>query len=554
MSAILNSLLSQQKVGATGSFAAGQQGLFGQGESVGQAGGFAGLLGLLMGDASAGQAVPADGNQSVWNAGQWLSLHGADALPAEIAAPNALPAETVSPVMPDALQGMLSQEQWQTLPQEVQSQLQAAFAQKDAAVPAAAPTDLTDNRAATLSDVTSHHWLQTQQWLQTMADAVQPQVVATGVVPAEAASGVDDGAIQSFIQQIQQRKQQLGQKLFAADSAPQSASQPMGTANVKQAAELSAAESMPTEMMVETASVLPQWIAVQQPTAVMVAETAKYASGSATAPSGQQGQQAPTLDVPAVTSAQHDASTSQQQQGQGGDSLLQSFAQDGADAFQGAQTAATTDNTAGFTDHLQHIAKQHNLPLATEPTQAIQLPPAAHTLEAMARTMPEAAQSHSRPLYSYAAPSDQVLMHIRHAAATGQDSIRLQLHPEELGGVDIRISMRDDTIRSISIHADSVDTMDMLQRDSKELQRMLQDAGLKFENQQAEFSFSSGSQSGGEFGHHGSQHQASAQQDDFAHMMQQSSANSGMDLDAPVLSVAEALYAFSTQGNVDIRV
>jgi flagellar hook-length control protein FliK len=75
--------------------------------------------------------------------------------------------------------------------------------------------------------------------------------------------------------------------------------------------------------------------------------------------------------------------------------------------------------------------------------------------------------------------ADQVLVNIKQAVADGASHIKIQLNPEELGRVDVRMSVGLDGKTSMTIMADNRDTLDMLQREARHLERALTDVGLK---------------------------------------------------------------------------
>ncbi len=73
----------------------------------------------------------------------------------------------------------------------------------------------------------------------------------------------------------------------------------------------------------------------------------------------------------------------------------------------------------------------------------------------------------------------QVAVHITRAAAEGLDRIIIQLQPESLGKVDVKLEIGNDGRLTAVILAERTDTLDMLQRDARGLERALQEAGLK---------------------------------------------------------------------------
>ena len=88
------------------------------------------------------------------------------------------------------------------------------------------------------------------------------------------------------------------------------------------------------------------------------------------------------------------------------------------------------------------------------------------------------------------------------AAALGKDRISLQLNPSELGRVDVKLEFAQDQSMRAVITADRPETLDLLQRDARALERALQDAGdnnaLNFAHRQDQQAGGQLSQGGGE--------------------------------------------------------
>ena len=75
--------------------------------------------------------------------------------------------------------------------------------------------------------------------------------------------------------------------------------------------------------------------------------------------------------------------------------------------------------------------------------------------------------------------AEQVAVQIHKAANAGQDRVNIKLYPADLGRVLVKLEWADDgTLRAV-ISAERSETLDLLQRDSRALERALQDAGLK---------------------------------------------------------------------------
>jgi flagellar hook-length control protein FliK len=74
---------------------------------------------------------------------------------------------------------------------------------------------------------------------------------------------------------------------------------------------------------------------------------------------------------------------------------------------------------------------------------------------------------------------DQIALSVNRAAADGLDRITIQLRPESLGRVDVHLQLGHDGRMTATFVADRQDTLDMLQRDARGLERALNDAGLR---------------------------------------------------------------------------
>ncbi|MEQ8332913.1 flagellar hook-length control protein FliK [Nisaea sp.] len=75
--------------------------------------------------------------------------------------------------------------------------------------------------------------------------------------------------------------------------------------------------------------------------------------------------------------------------------------------------------------------------------------------------------------------TEQVRVKLVKAAQGGLDRIKIQLNPSELGKVEVRLEFGADGGVRGTVIIDKPETMDLLQRDAKQLERALQDAGFK---------------------------------------------------------------------------
>lgn len=76
-------------------------------------------------------------------------------------------------------------------------------------------------------------------------------------------------------------------------------------------------------------------------------------------------------------------------------------------------------------------------------------------------------------------PAEQVGAHLLRMVKSGIDRFDVQLHPADLGKVDIRLEINKEGLVRVSVTADNPAAYDMLQKDSRALERVLQQAGLQ---------------------------------------------------------------------------
>ncbi|WP_119459818.1 flagellar hook-length control protein FliK [Rhodospirillaceae bacterium SYSU D60014] len=84
-----------------------------------------------------------------------------------------------------------------------------------------------------------------------------------------------------------------------------------------------------------------------------------------------------------------------------------------------------------------------------------------------------------RPVPTPPMLAEQIAVHIQRGIEQGTDRIDIRLTPAELGRIEVRLELGHDGRVHASIAVDRAETLDLLQRDSRSLERALQDAGLK---------------------------------------------------------------------------
>lgn len=135
-------------------------------------------------------------------------------------------------------------------------------------------------------------------------------------------------------------------------------------------------------------------------------------------------------------------------------------------AFEGDETVAEDDKPAA---------------IAAQPTQTNNAPtPQAAPQPAPAAEATAAAAATNRPMVHPVV--EQVVLHIAKAAADQADRIKIELRPIELGRIDVRMEIGPDGRVQAVFAADRPQTMELLQRDSRQLQSALQDAGLNVDS------------------------------------------------------------------------
>jgi flagellar hook-length control protein FliK len=73
---------------------------------------------------------------------------------------------------------------------------------------------------------------------------------------------------------------------------------------------------------------------------------------------------------------------------------------------------------------------------------------------------------------------EQIVIHLAKAAIDAVEQIKIELRPAELGRVDVRMEIGPNGHVQAVFAADRPQTVDLLQRDARQLERALQDAGL----------------------------------------------------------------------------
>ena len=114
-------------------------------------------------------------------------------------------------------------------------------------------------------------------------------------------------------------------------------------------------------------------------------------------------------------------------------------------------------------------AREPPLPPGQQPGADATRAPAAASAEAMT----------PRHLVATHVPVGQVSVHVGRAAADGADRIEIHLSPASLGQVDVELEVTPDGRVDAVVRVERPETLELLQRDARQLARALQDAGLQ---------------------------------------------------------------------------
>jgi flagellar hook-length control protein FliK len=104
---------------------------------------------------------------------------------------------------------------------------------------------------------------------------------------------------------------------------------------------------------------------------------------------------------------------------------------------------------------------------------------ASGTQAASKAQAPQAAHAPRQPQATQQQVMDQVTVQITKQAKAGHDTIKVQLKPVELGQIEVKLDIGPDGRVTGVVTADNKDTLAMLQKDARGLEKSLEDAGFK---------------------------------------------------------------------------
>jgi flagellar hook-length control protein FliK len=141
-----------------------------------------------------------------------------------------------------------------------------------------------------------------------------------------------------------------------------------------------------------------------------------------------------------------------------------------------AESAATTAATLDTDSSVER--ETANTPSTARTSEGQALPP-AHDSAVRSTSFTDAlnaargSRASANPLVA------QVVVQVTKAVSEGNDRITIKLSPADLGRIDVRLDIGSDGKIHAVFAADKPQTVEMLQRDARELERSLQDAGLR---------------------------------------------------------------------------
>jgi flagellar hook-length control protein FliK len=182
---------------------------------------------------------------------------------------------------------------------------------------------------------------------------------------------------------------------------------------------------------------------------------------------GQQQQGAQGQTAQQLQAAQQQAQSAQQANNQGMQQAKIASGPTGGANTPSSVQSASSGNHSGGADGLNNI-QNANSGQTSQQTQ--------QSRDTQAQQQTQTAQ---RNQLQGSAITEQISVKVTKALQSGTDRISIQLKPAELGRVDVKLEMTGDGRVMTVVTAEKQDTLDLLRRDSSELQRALQEAGLQ---------------------------------------------------------------------------
>ncbi len=211
-----------------------------------------------------------------------------------------------------------------------------------------------------------------------------------------------------------------------------------------------------------------------------------------------------------------------------------------ADAAKAAALAAVSDNLPQDADAAAD--SDAAILTAASPREPV-VAPATSEHSIRATTQVEATAQHSARTAALPV-AEQLAVRITKAVTDGVDRINVKLNPADLGQIEIRMEIGPDGKFNAVFAADRPQTVELLQRDARELARSLQEAGLRTDTGSLSFNL------------RGQQNQGQSNGSPLAAHQHGGSDSHGGDMPADVMPMPAAIYSSTNaaNGRVDIRV
>lgn len=230
-------------------------------------------------------------------------------------------------------------------------------------------------------------------------------------------------------------------------------------------------------------------VAAQTIAAVTLTTVNQAKAKPATAPTALS--QTPAADLTGETAARSDQGTAPFTNASGSSTGSQQGSTQGGQEF----TAQSGPAVAADADVADMIFKPADIATAAKPVSAATLPaPGTPIVAASGESLTISNNSSIadsaalRAATPYSQPASQIAIQISRAVQEGQDRLTVHLKPVALGAVTVNLEVGADNRLIAVIAAERPETLDLLQRDARTLERALQDAGLKTDSDSLNFS------------------------------------------------------------------
>lgn len=260
------------------------------------------------------------------------------------------------------------------------------------------------------------------------------------------------------------------------------------------AADAMAADAMPANAT--PADATPAVAMPAAPAAALPGQVTQIAADDASKEAGAQGTAAiqplklrPQVQAPVETSGRDAASGETKPAGEFAELVPTDDAPVRADDAEQPQRPTTAERASvPVTDT---AARPHDNALKTgaDLTQNLGITPATHTTPTQSTAATHAAAAASpTPAPTPAVPVAGLAVEIAAQSLAGKNRFEIRLDPPELGRIDVRLEIDNDGNVKSRLIVERAETLDMLRRDAPQLERALQQAGLKTSDNALEFS------------------------------------------------------------------